>query len=141
MSAPPLPPEPNPALLPVLAGVVYLAAIVAVWGVVSLVTNRDVIDYPDAGPLLGPAMALAAALVTWLITWRVATVLAPVIALFASYVAMIAVATIGYAVTTGILAGMPQTAVHFAISPFVVAAALLAPLVVVATRALRGRSR
>jgi hypothetical protein len=136
---PQLPPPANRAVLPVLAAVTYLACVIAAWGILSLLLDRDVIDYADAGPLLGPAIALAAGVITWIVTWRSRTVLAPVIALFSSYLAMIVVGAVGYTLTSGLIARMPEVAAHFAISPFVAAAALLSPLVVLAARALAPR--
>jgi hypothetical protein len=41
----------------VFAAVLYLSLIVAGFGVVSLVTDREVIDEPVASPVLGPVMA------------------------------------------------------------------------------------
>ena len=141
MSGPPLnlPPAPNRAVLPVLAGVVLVALVVAAWGILSLALDRDVIDYADAGALLGPAIALAAAIVTWLVAWRTRSAAGALIALFGSYLAMIVVGAVGYTVTTGDIARMPAVAAHFAISPFVVAAAVLASLVVLAVRGLERR--
>lgn len=143
MSGPPhrLPPPPNPAILPVLAGITLVALVVAAWGVLSLVLDRDVIDYLDAGPLLGPAIAVAAGVVTWLVAWRGRSAVAPVIALFAGYLVMVAVGAVGYTLTTGNLSGMPAAAAHFAISPFVVAAAVLVSVVVLSARALQSRPR
>ncbi|CAN5561914.1 hypothetical protein BH10ACT7_BH10ACT7_13940 [soil metagenome] len=143
MSGPPvrLPPPPNRALLPVLAAVTLVALIVGAWGVLSLVLDRDVIDYPDAGPLLGPAMVVAAAVVTWLVAWRARTGWSMSIAVFASYLVLILVGTIGYTLTTGDVSGMPAVAAHFAINPFVAAATVLSGLVVLSVRALETRPR
>lgn len=46
--------------LAVFAAALYGALIVAGFGVVSLLTNRDVIVDPLAGPLVGPSMVIAA---------------------------------------------------------------------------------
>ena len=131
---PQLPPPSNPALLPVLAAVTYLAAVIAAWGLLSFTLDRDVVDYPDAGPLLGPAMAAAACLVTWAALWQsrasrrtwsgVAT------ALFGSYLAMLLVAGIGHS---------PMAFAHFAISPFIATAAVLSGLTVLVVRAVKAR--
>lgn len=128
---PQLPPPTNRALAPILGAVTYIALLVGVWGGLSLALDRDVVDYPDAGPLLGPAMAGAAIIVTWLVSWWVARAGHPlrgaVIAAFASFAGMLVVALVGYSL---------EAVAHFAISPFIVAAALLSPLVVVATWAM-----
>jgi hypothetical protein len=55
------------AIVAVFAAVLYAALIVAAFGLISLVTNLDVISAPDAGPLLGPSMAAAAALVVFVL--------------------------------------------------------------------------
>ena len=129
---PPLPPPPNPALLPTLAAVVYLATIVAFWGILSLVLDREVVDYPDAGPLLGPVMVAAATIVTWIILLRTRRSRSPwpaaVAALLLAMVAMLTVAAVGYA---------PSAALHFALSPFVWGAAGLSGIIVLGTAALR----
>ena len=118
---PPLPPPASPALLPTLASVVYLASVVALWGILSLALDREVVDYPDAGPLLGPAMAAAAVVVTWVTLLRGRRSRSPWPAVLAatllSAAAMLVVAAIGYA---------PSAALHFALGPFVPGAAVLA---------------
>ncbi|MFM9877191.1 MAG: DUF6121 family protein [Rhodoglobus sp.] len=138
MSAPrQLPPPSNPALLPVLASVVYVAAVVAAWGLLSVVLDRDVIDYPDAGPLLGPAQAIAGGVVTWLVLWRRPGAVAVVIAGFGSYLGVILVGAIGYTLNRGDATWMLLASAHFALSPFVVAAAALSAITVLAGRAVQ----
>ena len=131
---PPLPPPANPALLPTLASVVYLASVVALWGILSLVLDREVVDYPDAGPLLGPAMAAAAVVVTWLTLLRGRRSRSPwpavVAATLLSAAGMLAVAAVGYA---------PAAAAHFALGPFVPGAAVLAGITALVTWAGRAR--
>jgi hypothetical protein len=131
---PQLPPPSNPALLPVLAAVTYLAAVIGTWGLLSLALDRDVVDYPDAGPLLGPAMAAAACVVTWASLWgsrasrRSWTWV--IAALLGSYLAMLLVAAIGHSLTAF---------AHFAISPFIATAAVLSGLTVLVVRAAKAR--
>jgi len=46
----------------------YVAFIVAAFGILSLLLNRDVINEPDAGPLLGPIMVGTAVLaLVWVV--------------------------------------------------------------------------
>lgn len=127
-------PRSSPALLPTLAAVVLLAAVVAYWGVLSLVLDRDVVDYPDASPLLGPAMALAAAIVTGVALFATRRSRSPwagaVSALLGSLVLMLLVAAVGYA---------PVAAAHFALSPFVLGTAVLSGATAVGGWALRPR--
>lgn len=126
-----LPPPTNRALAPVLGTATYLALLVATWGGLSLALDRDVVDYPDAGPLLGPAMAAVACVVTWLASWWVARRGRPLrgalVAASASFAGMLVVALVGYSL---------QAVAHFAISPFILAAALLSAAAVVATWAM-----
>lgn len=135
-----LPPPANPALLPVLTTVTYLATVVAASGIISLLLDRDVIDYPDAGPLLGVAMAVAAGVVTWLGCRRAARSASPwlpaAVTAIGAYLAIIVVGAVGYTVIRGEGAWLLLASAHFALSPFVVAAAVLAFLAVVATHAL-----
>lgn len=132
-----LPPPTNPALAPVLGTVSYIALLVAVWGGLSLLLDRNVVDYPDAGPLLGPVMAAVASVVTWLVSWWVVRRDHPLrgalIAAFGTFFGMLVVALIGYST---------QSVLHFAISPFVLSAALLSAAMVVGTWSLsRGARR
>jgi hypothetical protein len=123
-------------MLPVLAAGVYLAGLVALWGVLSLLLNREVVDYRDAGPLLGPAMAAGACIVTWLVSWRLRGWASSLVALAGSFAAMLLVAAVGYTLTRGDLSWMLVAAAHFAISPFVLGAAALSALVVLGVRAI-----
>lgn len=135
-----LPPPSSPALPPVLATVTWAAAVVASSGVISLVTDRDVIDYPDAGPLLGVAMVIAGGVATWLGCRRAARASAPwiaaLLAALGSFAAFVAVGAIGYGLIRGSGAWMLLAAAHFALSPFVLAAAVLSFLAAVGTWAL-----
>ena len=131
MSGPPrqLPPPSSRFLLPTLGAVTYVAALVAFWGFLSLGLDRDVVDYPDASPLLGPAMAAAGCLVTWVALVRSRGSRHPGVEVVASGIlslaAMLLVSAIGYA---------PAAALHFALSPFVLGAAALSALTVLVTR-------
>lgn len=139
-----LPPPSSPALLPVLAAAVFIGMLVAVWGILSVLLDRDVVDYPDAGPVLGPAMVVAAAIVTWLVALRTASVprlVGPLVALAVVAVVMPLVGAIGMTITRGDLTWMPTAFVHFAISPFMLAAAVLAGATVALFRALARERR
>lgn len=136
-----LPPASNPALLPILATVTYLAALIALWGVLSLLLDRDPVDYRDAGPLLGPAMAAAACVVTWASLWRITRTRAwswALASLAGSFVAMLIVGAAGYAFTRSDVAWLLLAAGHFALGPFVPAAALLSGATVAVIRLFWG---
>lgn len=141
-----VPPPPNPLLLPVLVTVTYLAALIAASGMLSLALDRDVIDYPDAGPLLGVAMALAAGIVTWAGCSRAARTDGPwitaILTALLCFAAIVLVGAIGYALIRGALSWVLLASAHFAASPFTAAGAVLSGTAVVATWALSrlGRS-
>jgi len=124
--------------------VVYGAALIATWGFTSLVIDVDVIAENDAGPLLGPAMAAGAILATWGWLVRLRRADGPwgiaVLAAASSWFAMLAIGSIGYAVTRGEPTWLLLFAGAHASSPFLLLPALLAGVVVVVTRVLTGRS-
>ncbi|MDJ0334135.1 DUF6121 family protein [Salinibacterium sp. G-O1] len=127
----------------VFATVGYLAALIALWGILSVIVDRDVVDYPDAGTLLGPAMALAACVVTFVFVMRASAGPKPwrhvAGAAVITTVATLLVAGIGYSITRGDFAWMPAAALHFALGPFVPGAAVLSAAVVAASRAVTRR--
>ena len=135
----------DPRLLPVLVAVGYVATLIAVWGFTSLLLDADVITETDAGPLLGPAMAVTAGVVVSLSLWRLrkrTTLLAPTVATAASvYVLMLLVGAVGYSSTRGELTWLVLFTARYALSPFVVGAALLAGLSVVFLWAVTIRER
>lgn len=133
------PPQPHPdaALLPILAAVTYLAGVIGLWGVVSLVLDRDVIDYADAGPLLGPIMAAGASVVTWLVSWRSRSWVAVPVALVASFGALVLLGTFGYTLIRADLSWLVGASVHFAISPFMLGAGALSAAIVAAVLRIR----
>jgi len=135
----------DPRLLPVLVAVGYIATLIAVWGFTSLLLDADVITETDAGPLLGPAMAVTAGVVVSLSLWRLrkrTTLLSPTVATAASvYVLMLLVGAVGYSSTRGELTWLVLFTARYALSPFVVGAALLAGLSVVFLWAVTIRER
>ena len=135
-SDPPQRPPSNPALAPTLATAGYLAGLVALWGFTSLILDRDVIDYEDAGPLVGPAMAVTACVVVFLLTLRAKRThpaLLGLVAGLASYLWAIVVGAIGYSLQRDTFSVMVPAVVHFGISPFFLGGGILAGLVVGAT--------
>jgi Family of unknown function (DUF6121) len=54
-------------IVAVFATVLYLAAVVAAFGLISLATDLEVISEPGAGPLLGPTMTGAAVVLVLLL--------------------------------------------------------------------------
>lgn len=128
---PPHQSQASPAFVAVLGVVSYLALLIAVWGVLSAVLDRDVVDLSGASPVLGPSMVAVACIVTWVTSWRAARRGQPlrgaVAAASISMIGMLGVALVGYSL---------EAVLHFAISPFIVTAALLSAVTVVATWAV-----
>ena len=129
--------------LAVFAAVAYLAALIALWGILSVIVDRDVIDYVDAGPLLGPSMVIAALLVTFSSVRSIAIAARPWRMVLGSaaltLVAMLLVGGVGYSITRGDFGWIPAATVHFALAPFVPGAAVLSSVVVAASRAVARR--
>lgn len=138
-----LPPPSSPALLPILTAATFLGMLVAVWGILTVLLDRDVIDYPDAGPVLGPSMAVGAAIVTWLVSARTASGprwQGPLLAFVGVLVVMPLIGGIGMTITRGDLTWMLTAFARFAISPFILAAAVLAAATVLLFRAMGRRT-
>ena len=125
-----LPPPPDPRMLPLLATITYGAGVIALWGFVSLALDVDAIAQTDAGPLLGPAMVITACVITFAALLRVRNSTGPtVLALVAAasvYIGMLLVGAIGYTLVTADLSWFVLFVGSYALSPFVIAAALLA---------------
>ena len=142
--APHLPPPPDPRMLPVLGAVTYAAAVIALWGFVSLALDADAIRQRDAGPLLGPAMVAGAVVVTFVALLRVRNRQAPTVAALVCaasvYVVMLAIGAVGYATIRADVSWLVLFVGGYALSPFVLGAALLGGLAVVAVWAATRRA-
>jgi hypothetical protein len=140
-----LPPPPDPRMLAVLATVTYAAAVIALWGFVSLALDVDVINQADAGPLLGPAMLAASCITTVVVLLRSGPRSTPglhaALAAASAYGAMLLVGAVGYTLIRGDLAWFALFIGGYALSPFVLGAALLAGGVVLGAWALAKRGR
>ena len=143
MGDPRLPPPPDPRMLPLLAAITYGAGVIALWGFVSLALDVDAIAQTDAGPLLGPAMVLAACLITFATLLRVSDRKSPtwpaLVAAASVYIGMLLVGSVGYTLVTADLTWFVLFIGAYAISPFVIGAALLAALDVLVVWALTHR--
>jgi hypothetical protein len=142
--APHLPPPPDPRMLPVLAAVTYAAAVIALWGFVSLALNVDAIAQRDAGPLLGPAMVLGAVVATFVALLRVGRRGSPTVAALVSaasvYVVMLGIGAVGYTMIRADVSWLVLFVGSYALSPFVLGAALLSGLAVVGVWAATRRA-
>ena len=125
----------SPLLLATLATVVYVATVASFWGIVSLALDREVVDFPDAGPLLGPAMVAAAGIVVWLVLLRIPRARSP----WPRTLAVVPLVLIAMLVVTAVGYG-PVAVPHFVLGPFVWSAAALAGITVLAAWAIRPRA-
>ena len=152
-AAPQYTPPPDRYFLPLLTTVAYLATVIAVFGFISLVIDRDVIDEPDAGPLLGPVIVAIASAITLRalvrlsgqpgpgavggrIPWSTAAGAAASV-----YVGMLLVGALIYAWARGEPLWLLFFAAQQAASPFIIAAAMLSGLFVIGFWAVPGRPR
>lgn len=138
-----LPPPPDPRMLPVFATVTYGAAVIALWGFVSLALNVDAVAQSDAGPLLGPAMVLGACAVTFFALLRVRRRHSPTVpgltAVASVYVVVLLIGAVGYAIVRADVAWLLLFVGSYALSPFVLGASLLSGVAVVAVWGLTRR--
>jgi hypothetical protein len=136
----PSPPPADPRVLAILATVTYGASVIALWGFVSLAIDVDAISQRDAGPLLGPAMVLAACLVTFGAVRRALGRATPTgsagLAATSVYVVMLVVGAVGYSASRADLTWLVLFVGGYALSPFVLGAALLSALTVLGAWAL-----
>lgn len=126
--------RPNPAVVPVFATAAFLAGLVGLWGFTSLILNRDVIDYSDAGLLLGPSIAVTACVLTFFATMGARRSPTPLLygalTVLVAFAVIVLAGAVGYSFVRANFAVIPAAALHFALSPFMVGAALLCGAVV-----------
>ncbi|WP_157157209.1 MULTISPECIES: DUF6121 family protein [unclassified Diaminobutyricimonas] len=125
MSAP-TPPRPSSIFLALLATVTYIACVISAWGLISYFLDRSPIENPDAGTLIGPVMVFTAAVVTFFNLRALKTMRSPVgraaVAIATTYLAMVVVVFIGASIVVA----------EVAAGPFLITAALLSGVTVVA---------
>lgn len=118
-----------------LVAVAYVACLITLWGLTSLLLDRDVITEADAGPLLGPSMAVSASIVVALALWglrRRGHVASTAIGTTATaYLVMLVVGGIGYWFAHPDPVQLLLFPAAHALSPFVIGAALLGGVAVV----------
>ncbi len=123
-----------------MATVLAFALIVFVDGVLSLVLRRDVIDEPDAGPLVGASMVVAALLVVLLITLR-ARPSSAVSSVLSAGLAIVVISpltgAVVYSAVRAQLGVIPVFFGEYVLSPFVLASGVVCALVVLAHGLIR----
>lgn len=125
-------PRRNSAVLAALTSLTWVAAVVAAFGFISLLSGLEVISDRSAGPLLGPVSVAAAATVLFLRLRRCARTLAgwgfaAVFAALDTYVVLLLVGPLFLLVANGADAFVNYLAAN-ALSPFVLSACTLAAL-------------
>lgn len=114
-------PPSSVAVAVVFATIIHVALVIGASGIVALLIDRDVVDYPDAGPILGPVMIASGAAVVALAARSAARARQPWAAGLAgavgAAVATVVVGALGYALVTGQPAWALLAAAHFATSP------------------------
>lgn len=128
-------------LLSALTAVAWIAVVVAVWGILSLLLDRNVIVQADAGPYLGPIMVGCAAVMLLLLALRIVrTGETAGITFFgtaaAVYLVLLLVGGIGYTLVRAELLWLLVFPLDYATSPFTLAAALLAGIAALLARSI-----
>lgn len=127
-------------LLATMTAVLFIALVIAVTGVESLMTNTDVISQPDATPYLGPAMVTAVAIVVFCATASGARRGSPLgnglVGAATAYLVMLGVGSLGYALVHGDAAQLVVFPAAYALGPFVIGTVVIALVVVVGAIAL-----
>jgi len=122
-------------LIATMTSVLFIALVVAVTGFESLLADVEAIPQPDASQYLGPAMVVAAAVVVFLATAAGVREGNPgvtgLVAAAAAYLVMLAVGSVGYALTRGDGTELLVFPAGSALSPFVVGSVVVALLCVV----------
>ena len=126
---------PGRLTLAVMATVLAFALIVAVDGVMSLVTDRDVIVEPDAGPLVAVAMAATTCAFVFILCFRrVPTTIA--LRAVVTALGAVVLAPLAGSVVYAMVRSEPAAAIVFfgryVVDQFVIVTALIAASVVVA---------
>jgi hypothetical protein len=139
-------PRPRLELLAALATVAWVAVVIAVWGLISLLLNSDVIAESDAGPYLGPTMVgLAAVALLLLLLRTLRTDERAGIAFFGCLAAVFLVllfsGAIGYTLIRAQLFWLLAFPLQHAASPFIVVAALLAGVTALLARSIGGAEK
>lgn len=139
---PPTKPAPfsRALLIAGMVSVLYGAILVAVDGIISLASDRDVITEPEAGPLIGPIMAVVAIVVLFFsildglrpTSGRARLMIGRALSTtLLIYLLSPLAGSIGYALGQPQLASAIPFYLRYLLSPFVVASALIAFLPVV----------
>jgi hypothetical protein len=115
-----------------MATVLFAALVIFAYGIISLVTDLDVIDIQDAGPLIGPLMVTVACAVVFacVIRHRPRMIGRIVVAGLATAVLPPLVGSVVYLLSRGEPAVFPVALGRFLIGPFVPVSAVIAAIVV-----------
>lgn len=127
-----------------MAAVLTIALLIFVDGFLSLIIDRDVIDAVGAGPLVGPFMAATVCAIVVVFVARESPVSIgrrAVAGALAALVGAPAVGSILYMFARGQVGVVPVFFGHHVLSPFALAAAIVAGLVIFGAGLSRGAVR
>jgi Family of unknown function (DUF6121) len=121
--------SPNRFFIAVLGTALYLALLVAAFGLTSLATDTDVVGEADAGPLLGPIMVVGAMVVVFAalagLHGRRSRLLRAIVTTALIVVVMLLAGGTTYAVGRGDLSWLVTFPARYLLSPFVLEAAVI----------------
>ncbi|MFZ7087340.1 DUF6121 family protein [Curtobacterium sp. RRHDQ10] len=122
-------------LLATMTTVLFVALVIAVTGIESLMSATEVISQSDATPYLGPAMVTAVAIVVFCATafgaQRGSPVGSGLVGAATAYLVMLGVGSLGYTLVRGDVAQLVVFPAAYALGPFVVGTVVIALVVVV----------
>lgn len=135
--------------LAAFAIVLHVTLVVAAFGLISLLTDTDVIAEPDAGTLVGPTMVAASVLMASFLWLRIVRQVPPedirvslAAALgvgFASWFSFVIVGSVLYIFSTGQVFSFAVFMAAHMISPFAITAGLIATILTVLYLAMLAR--
>ena len=126
----------------IMAVVGNAALLVFAYGFISLIIDRDVIEEPDAGPLVGPAMVVTTcAVVLWFVLRRKPRGLGlrALAAALGTVIAGPAVGAVVYGIVRDEIGVLPVFFGRNILSPFVLCSGLIAALIVAAAGFVENR--
>jgi hypothetical protein len=142
----PEPRTPDARIVALLTAVAWVTVVVALFGVLYLLTGLDVVPFADAGPLLGPITVAVGGVILGLLCVRIVRAAIPAGQAFVGatagvYLGMLLVGTLLYTLLAADPGGLLEYPLSSATSPFTVGAALLGGLAGLAARAVARSDR
>ncbi|HEY8590174.1 MAG TPA: DUF6121 family protein [Naasia sp.] len=142
----PAPRTPDARIVALLTTVAWVTVVVALFGLIYLVTGLDVVPFADAGPLLGPITVAIGGAILGLLCVRIVRAATPAGQTFVGaaagvYLGMLLAGTLLYTVLAADPGALLEYPLTSATSPFTVGAAVLGGLGGLAARAVARSDR